>query len=62
MSDIVTNENTFYDPICNRCKNKLTGLKCKAFDVIPDSILTGKENHNKPLPEQENNIVFEPIK
>ena len=48
-------------PICNYCKNHIKGLKCKAFDVIPDEIIFMKNNHTKPLPEQKNNIVFEPI-
>lgn len=61
MSDIVTNEIPFIYPICNNCKNKISGLKCKAFEVIPQSILTGDNDHTKPLPIQDNNIVFEPI-
>ena len=48
-------------PSCNVCKNHIGGLKCKAFDVIPDEIIFGEIKHNKPLKNQENNIVFEPI-
>jgi hypothetical protein len=48
-------------PICNKCKNHLDGLRCKAFSVIPDSILFGENNHSKPIPNQKNNIVFEPL-
>ena len=52
-------------PICFDCKhrNEHGPLKCKAFpDGIPDAILLGKKKHSKPLPEQGNDIVFEPIK
>ena len=46
--------------ICINCKNYLSGLTCKAFtEGIPDEILNGDNNHSKPLPDQENNIVFE---
>lgn len=48
-------------PICNSCRNYIKELKCKAFNVIPDEILFGENDHSKPLPEQDNNIVFEPI-
>ncbi len=49
--------------LCNRCKHYLTDLKCIAFpEGIPAEILTGKNNHSKPLPKQDNEIVFEPIK
>ena len=47
-------------PICNKCKHRIIGIECKAFDVIPDEILGGDNNHSKPLPDQKNNIVFEP--
>lgn len=46
-------------PICNTCKNHINGLKCKAFDEIPDSILFGDNDHSKPLKNQGNNFVFE---
>ena len=49
--------------LCNLCKHYLTDLKCIAFiEGIPEEILTGKNDHSKPLPKQENEIVFEPIK
>jgi len=39
-----------------------TYLQCKAFPKgIPDDILTGKNDHTKKYPKQENDIVFEPI-
>ncbi len=49
--------------ICFKCKHlrELNGGGCDAFpDGIPDEILM-KNKHSKPLPEQDNNIVFEPI-
>jgi hypothetical protein len=46
--------------ICINCKNYLKGLTCKAFpEGIPEEILNGDNNHSKPLPDQENDIVFE---
>ena len=45
--------------ICNSCKNFISGEKCKAFDFIPDMILTGENNHSKPLDGQENDIVLD---
>ena len=43
--------------------NKKEIGKCKAFpDGIPFEILSGEVSHDKPLPNQNNNIVFEPIK
>lgn len=46
---------------CISCKNYLGDLSCQAFKVIPESILTGKNDHSQPLPGQDNDIVFEPI-
>jgi hypothetical protein len=35
---------------------------CDAFkNGIPNEILIGENDHSKPLPEQDNNIVFEKI-
>ncbi len=56
-------------PICINCKNfnELLFLnfehKCKAFEKIeiPEEIWSGENNHTKPLPDQDNDIVFEPI-
>lgn len=48
--------------ICNNCKHYFGDLKCVAFpNRIPNQILLGNNNHSKPLPEQENDFVFEPI-
>tara|TARA_R110000744_G_C19306204_1_gene556231 strand:- start:451 stop:609 length:159 start_codon:yes stop_codon:yes gene_type:complete len=47
---------------CFNCKWYAGKLKCLAFSKqIPNEILTGNENHNKPLKNQDNNIVFEKI-
>jgi hypothetical protein len=52
--------------ICFKCKNfrRFTGDGgCNAFpDGIPDEIASGENEHKKPLKEQKNDIVFEPIK
>ena len=48
---------------CLYCKHLGKNKLCKAFpEGIPEEILTGKNNHSKPLPKQDNEIVFEPIK
>ena len=53
------------DPICFKCKyfqDVNYPFGCKAFpEGIPDIILIGDDNHSKPLPEQNNDIVFEEI-
>lgn len=47
---------------CSNCKNYLGDNTCLAFpDGIPDEILNGDNDHSKPLPNQDNDIVFEPI-
>ena len=47
--------------ICNKCKHSNPFLPgCKAFDQIPEEILSGKNKHKTPLPHQKNNITFEP--
>lgn len=52
-------------PICLKCihfREDFNGLNCDAFPKgIPDVILLGKNDHSEPLPEQKNEIVFEPI-
>lgn len=48
--------------ICNRCANYLGDLTCQAFpNGIPKEIIFDKNDHSEPLPEQDNDIVFEPI-
>lgn len=47
---------------CINCMNYISNLKCLAFiDGIPEKILIGDDDHSKPLPTQDNDIVFEPI-
>jgi hypothetical protein len=50
-------------PICYKCKHfDIETSLCKAFDGdIPDEILEGDNDHSQPLPDQGNDIVFEPI-
>ena len=48
--------------ICSSCKHfdRAEG-GCTAFpDGIPDEITSGENDHTKPLPDQGNDIVFEP--
>ena len=48
--------------ICFICKHFDVINGCKAFpDGIPDEITSGENEHRAPLPEQDNDIVFEPI-
>ena len=51
------------DLICFRCKHwRIFNGGCDAFgNDIPREITSGENDHSKPLPEQENDIVFEPI-
>ena len=51
------------DSQCQRCKNYRKKVTCLAFPKqIPDDILIDKFDHKKPLPDQDNDIVFEKIK
>ena len=49
----------------NRCFNCIyyrSQLKCQAFpNGIREEILLAEFKHTKPLPNQKNDIVFEPI-
>lgn len=48
---------------CITCLNYTDKGKCIAFKgKIPKEILSGDNNHSKPLKGQENDIVFEEIK
>ena len=49
--------------LCLMCKHHILGNECEAFTKgIPDEIfLFGTNDHSKPLPEQKNDIVFEPF-
>lgn len=54
--------NNFKYNICNICKHYNRNLTCKAFsDGIPIIIISGENNHSKPLKDQNNNIVFEKL-
>ena len=45
---------------CLACKHLGKPLTCKAFPKgIPKKILNGKVDHSKPIPDQDNDIVFE---
>jgi hypothetical protein len=47
--------------ICDLCRHSLIRhYTCRAFpDGIPEEILKGENRHSKPLPVQENDIIFE---
>ena len=45
--------------ICLQCTRYILGWQCLAFEEIPDEIIDGINKHNKPLPNQDNDIVFE---
>ena len=51
------------EPICIKCKHlNIETFTCAAFpEEIPEEIIIGDNDHKKPLPGQDNNIVFEPI-
>jgi len=46
---------------CRDCQHLTKNKSCEAFSKgIPKVILEGKNDHSKPLPKQDNDIVFEP--
>jgi hypothetical protein len=48
--------------ICMQCIHYWGDNSCNAFpDRIPDEIMIGDNLHSEKLPNQQNNIVFEPI-
>ena len=60
---------TTRNPICTSCKHFVAEEKkynkCGAFPVspgIPWEIVSGQNDHSKPLKNQKNNIVFEKLK
>ena len=48
-------------PICFECKRYKGEGQCEAFKNIPALIWVEGNDHSEPLPEQENDITFEPI-
>ena len=49
--------------LCVSCNHYKFLNKCDAFpEEIPKEILLGEIEHNKPLENQDNDIIFEPIK
>ena len=52
-----------FDLICIKCKNyNVITNTCKAFnEEIPYEIYVGLNDHSEPLPNQDNDIVFEPL-
>lgn len=54
--------DSFTFSICLNCKHNQGEGKCDAFpDGIPEAILSGGNDHSKPLPNQGNEIVFEKL-
>ena len=52
----------FDRPICFDCKHYRGDGICEAFpDRIPERILWGEIDHDKPLKGQKNDLVYEPI-
>ena len=51
----------YKEPICFKCMHyDMETATCTAFPKeIPDEIYLGDNNHSKPLPGQDNDIVFE---
>lgn len=49
-------------PPCLTCKHRYGVSVCEAFpDGIPEIIISGGNQHETPLPNQANEIVFEPL-
>jgi hypothetical protein len=46
--------------LCNNCKHYVGGLTCLAFERIPNQILSGNNDHSKPLKGQNEDYTFEP--
>ena len=44
---------------CKHFYRSKPGFSCKAFDLIPKEIIDGKVEHNKILPGQKGNYIFE---
>ena len=44
--------------VCEDCKHFLSGLKCRAFDLIPLVIYGAAEAHTSIVPGQKGDYVF----
>lgn len=44
--------------LCEDCKYFVSGLKCKAFDLIPLEIYDNPEGHTSIVPGQNGDFVF----
>lgn len=44
--------------MCEDCKNFLSGLKCRAFDLIPVEIYEDAEGHTTVVSGQKGDYVF----
>ena len=65
-SNMIFDADDFFGyTLCHHCKNlqRHKGGGCKAFPgrALPDDILYGEFEHTKKHPEQDNDILFEPI-
>jgi len=51
-----------YSDICTGCKHLINARRreCEAFKEIPMKVWMGEDPHTSPLPEQENDIVYQP--
>ena len=45
--------------LCEDCKYFISGLKCKAFDIIPLEIFDDPEAHTYVVPGQNGDYTFE---
>ena len=48
--------------MCEDCKHFLSGVKCRAFDLIPIEIYEDPEAHTTVVPGQRGDYVFAPDK
>lgn len=64
MDYILNDSQIVFKPYSSKCSvcryfNR-SEFNCIGFQKgIPEIILTGENDHSKPLPDQDNNIVFE---
>ena len=58
MSNIAGKGEKIFPIICNQCKHHISGVKCKAFDIIPDKIILGESKHTKVYLEQKGDFTF----